>query len=62
MSEWINRLIESKRAYRAKLAALPFEGELLPPRGYALSSIHTFLSLEANSLRTIFAPLKKRSK
>ena len=24
MSEWITRLIESKRAYRAKLAALSF--------------------------------------
>lgn len=28
MSEWITRLIESKRAYRAKLAALPFEEKL----------------------------------
>ena len=24
MSDWIQRLIESKRAHRAKLAALPF--------------------------------------
>lgn len=28
MSEWIKRLIESKRAYRAKLAALPFEEKI----------------------------------
>ena len=28
MSEWITRLIESKRAYRAKLAALPFEEKI----------------------------------
>ena len=28
MSEWIQRLIESKRAYRAKLAALPFEEKI----------------------------------
>jgi len=25
MSEWMKRILESKRAYRAKLAALPFE-------------------------------------
>jgi hypothetical protein len=28
MSEWITRLIESKRAHRARLAALPFEQKL----------------------------------
>lgn len=28
MSEWIKRLIESKHAYRAKLAALPFEEKI----------------------------------
>jgi hypothetical protein len=28
MSEWITRLIESKRAYRAKLAALPLEEKI----------------------------------
>ncbi len=28
MSEWITRLIESKRAYRAKLAAMPFEEKI----------------------------------
>lgn len=28
MSDWIQRLIESKRAYRAKLAALPFEEKI----------------------------------
>ena len=28
MSEWIKRLIDSKRAYRAKLAALPFEEKI----------------------------------
>jgi hypothetical protein len=28
MSEWIKRLIESKRAYSAKLAALPFEEKI----------------------------------
>lgn len=28
MSEWITRLIESKRAYRAKLAALSFEEKI----------------------------------
>jgi len=25
MSDWMKRILESKRAYRAKLAALPFE-------------------------------------
>ena len=29
MSEWIKHLIESKRAYRAKLAALPFEEKIV---------------------------------
>jgi hypothetical protein len=28
MSEWIQRLIESKRAYRSTLAALPFEEKI----------------------------------
>lgn len=28
MSEWITRLIESKRAYCAKLAAMPFEEKI----------------------------------
>ncbi len=28
MSDWIKRLIESKRAHRAKLAALPFAEKL----------------------------------
>lgn len=28
MSEWIKRLIESKRAYRAQLAELPFEEKI----------------------------------
>jgi hypothetical protein len=28
MSDWITRLIESKRAHRAKLAALPFEEKI----------------------------------
>lgn len=28
MSDWILRLIESKRAHRAKLAALPFEEKI----------------------------------
>jgi hypothetical protein len=28
MSDWITRLIESKRAHRARLAALPFEEKL----------------------------------
>jgi hypothetical protein len=29
MSEWIQRLIESKRAYRSKLATLPFEEKII---------------------------------
>lgn len=29
MSDWITRLIESKRAHRAKLAALPFEEKIV---------------------------------
>ncbi|MFO1440359.1 MAG: hypothetical protein U1F81_18710 [Verrucomicrobiaceae bacterium] len=28
MSEWIKQLIESKRAYRAKLAALPVDEKI----------------------------------
>jgi hypothetical protein len=29
MSEWIQRLIQSKRAYRSKLATLPFEEKII---------------------------------
>ncbi len=47
MSEWIKRLIESKRAYRAKLAALPFEEKIkllekLRVRIHAIKSVRKY--------------------
>jgi hypothetical protein len=53
MSEWITRLIESKRAYRAKLAALPFEEKIkllekLRQRALTIQKNRDFIGHESN--------------
>jgi hypothetical protein len=48
MSDWIKRLIESKRAHRARLAALPFEEKV---------RILAKLRLRTAAIRTARLPL-----